>query len=83
MKLKDIQCRNAKPKDKAYKLSDGGGMYLEIAPNGSKYWRLKYRILNKEKRLALGVYPEISLQEATEQSKRLVNHALFIGLVLG
>ena len=79
MKLKDIQCRNAKPKDKAYKLSDGGGMYLEIAPNGSKYWRLKYRILNKEKRLALGVYPEISLQEAREQrdeAKKLIRNGI-------
>lgn len=79
MKLKDIQCRNAKPKERAYKLADGGGMYLEIAPNGSKYWRLKYRILNKEKRLALGVYPEISLQEAREkrdEAKKLIRNGI-------
>ena len=53
MKLKNIQCKNAKAKEKPYKLSDGNGMYLEVMPNGSKYWRLKYRIHGKEKRLAL------------------------------
>ena len=57
MPLTKISCRNAKPKEKPYKLSDSGGMYLEVMPNGSKYWRLKYRYLGKEKRLALGVYP--------------------------
>lgn len=75
MKLKDIQCRNAKPKEKAYKLADGAGMYLEVSPSGSKYWRLKYRILNKEKRLALGVYPTVTLQEAREkrdEAKKLI-----------
>ena len=75
MKLKDIQCRNAKPKEKAYKLADGGGMYLEISPKGSKYWRLKYRIHGKEKRLALGVYPAVSLSEAREkrdEAKKLI-----------
>jgi len=79
MKLKDIQCRNAKPKEKAYKLSDGAGMYLEVAPSGSKYWRLKYRILKKEKRLALGVYPEISLAEAREKrdgAKKLIREGI-------
>lgn len=67
MKLADIQCKNAKPKTKPYKLSDGGGMYLEVMPNGSKYWRLKYRLHSKEKRLALGVYPEIPLSEARDK----------------
>lgn len=67
MKLNDIKCKNAKPTEKAYKLADGGGMYLEIMPNGSKYWRLKYRINGKEKRLALGVYPEVSLAHAREK----------------
>jgi len=66
MKLSDIQCRNAKPKEKAYKLSDGGGMYLEVMPTGSKYWRMKYRLLGKEKRLAIGVYPTVSLSKARE-----------------
>ncbi len=62
MKLSDNSCRRAKPKEKAYKLADGLGMYLEIMPNGSKYWRLKYRIDNKEKRISFGVYPEVKWQ---------------------
>lgn len=64
MKLTARQVETAKPKDKPYKLSDGGGLYLEIATSGSRYWRLKYRYGGKEKRLAFGVYPEVSLAEA-------------------
>lgn len=67
MKLSDISVRKSKPESKAYKLADGGGMYLEIMPNGSKYWRLKYRFDGKEKRLALGVYPDVSLALARER----------------
>lgn len=55
MKLMDKAVKNAKPKDKPYKLANGGGLYLEIMPNGSKCWRMKYRYLGKEKRFALGV----------------------------
>lgn len=62
--LTDPKCKNAKSQEKPYKLSDEKGMYLEIMPNGSKYWRMKYRYGGKEKRLALGVYPEIGLKEA-------------------
>lgn len=54
----------AKPKEKPYRLSDEKGLYLEVHPNGSKYWRLKYRFAGKEKRLAFGVYPEVSLKRA-------------------
>lgn len=54
MKLNDIQCKSAKPKDKAYKLFDGGGLFLEVTPKNSKLWRLKYRVLNKEKKLHSG-----------------------------
>ena len=68
MKLNARQVEAAKPKDKAYKLADGGGLYLFVKPNGSRYWRLKYRIDGKEKLLALGVYPTISL--AAARSKR-------------
>lgn len=64
MKLSDAAVRKAKPEAKPYKMADGGGMYLEVMPNGSKYWRLKYRFGGKEKRLALGVYPDITLAEA-------------------
>jgi len=67
MKLTAIQCKAFKPKEKPYKKSDGFGMYLEVMPNGSKYWRMKYRINDKEKRLAIGVYPQVSLAEAREK----------------
>ncbi|MBC7703510.1 MAG: integrase arm-type DNA-binding domain-containing protein [Rhodoferax sp.] len=63
-KLTDIAVRKAKPQDKLYKLSDGGGMYLEVRPNGARYWRLKYRIGGFEKGLSLGVYPDGSLAVA-------------------
>lgn len=63
-KLTDVAIKKAAAKEKAYKLSDGRGMYLEVMPNGSKYWRLKYRFGSKEKRLSLGVYPEVSLKSA-------------------
>lgn len=68
MKLTDTKCKNAKPAQKAQKLSDGKGLYLEVMPSGSKYWRLKYRINGKEKRLALGVYPEVTLKEARDKT---------------
>lgn len=64
MKLNDQKCKNAKPKDKPYKLFDGGGMYLEVMPSGGKLWRLKYRFGGKEKRLSFGAYPVISLKDA-------------------
>lgn len=57
MKLTNFKCQSAKPKKKAYKMADGEGLYLLVQPNGSKYWRQKYRIHGKEKLLALGVYP--------------------------
>lgn len=62
--LTDTTIKTAKPTDKEYKLADGGGLYLLVKPNGGKYWRLKYRYLGKEKLLALGVYPEVSLRDA-------------------
>ena len=54
MKLTDIAIRKAKPQSKPYKLADGDGMFLLVHSNGSKYWRLKYRLHGKEKLLALG-----------------------------
>lgn len=66
MKLTDTVCKNTKPAHKAQKLFDGGGLYLEVTPSGSKYWRLKYRMHGKEKRYALGVYPQVTLKEARE-----------------
>ena len=67
MSLTDAAVRTAKPKDKPYKLTDGDGMFLYVHPSGSKYWRLKYRFAGKEKLLALGVYPEVSLGDARER----------------
>jgi hypothetical protein len=60
----DIKCKAAKAKNKIYAMYDVDGLYLEVAPNGGKYWRFSYRFAAKRKRTALGVYPEISLQEA-------------------
>ncbi|MEQ9904143.1 tyrosine-type recombinase/integrase [Pectobacterium aroidearum] len=64
MALTDIKVRTAKPADKQYKITDGNGMHLLIHPNGSKYWRLQYRFGGKQKMLALGVYPDVSLADA-------------------
>ncbi|WNI84406.1 tyrosine-type recombinase/integrase [Citrobacter portucalensis] len=75
MKLTATEIKASKPKDKVYKLSDGGGMYLEIFPNGTKSWRLKYRIGGKEKRVVFGVYPTVSLAEARtkrDEAKRIL-----------
>jgi integrase len=63
-KLSDIAIKNATPKEKPYKLADGAGLYVEVLPGGGKYWRLKYRFGGKEKRLALGVYPTVTLKAA-------------------
>lgn len=68
-KLTELAIKKAKPKEKSYRLADGGGMYLEVMPNGSKYWRMKYRFGGREKRLAFGVYPSISLASAREKAR--------------
>jgi integrase len=74
MKLTATQVKQAKPAAKPYKLSDGEGMYLLIDTTGSKYWRVKYRYGGREKTLALGVYPSVSLQEA--RSRKLAARGL-------
>ena len=66
-KLAAVTVRQSKPRDKPDKLSDGGGMYLLINPNDSRYWRWKYRINKKEKVLALGVYPNVSMTDARDK----------------
>lgn len=65
--LTDVAIRNAKPYKKVQKMSDSQGLYLEIAPNGGKWWRLNYLFNGKEKRLSLGVYPEVSLKDARKR----------------
>jgi integrase len=75
MALTDTKARNAKPREKEYKLSDGRGLHLLVKPNGGKYWRLQYRLDGKQKLLALGVYPDVSLADAREDmaaARRLI-----------
>lgn len=67
MSLTDTAIRNAKPGVKPIKLFDERGLYLEISPAGGKWWRLKYRFASKEKRLSLGVYPDVSLKAARDR----------------
>ncbi|HEY0327482.1 MAG TPA: integrase arm-type DNA-binding domain-containing protein [Rhodopseudomonas sp.] len=64
MSLTDAQCRNAKPGPSPSKISDGGGLFLLVQPTGGRLWRLAYRFGGKQKSLALGIYPQVSLLEA-------------------
>lgn len=77
MKLSARQVETAKPKDKTYKMADGGGLYLEVSAKGSKYWRMKYRRPSdkKEDRLAFGVWPTVTLAQARakrDEAKKLL-----------
>ncbi len=67
MPLTDTAIRRVIPGPKTQKLTDGQGMYLEVAPSGGKWWRLKYRIAGVEKRLSLGTYPDTSLKAARDK----------------
>ena len=67
MPLTDTAVRAAKPQTRTRKLFDGGGLYLEVSPAGGKWWRWKYRFGGKERRLSLGVYPDVSLKSARER----------------
>jgi len=67
MPLSDVQCRTAKPKDKAYKLTDERGLFLLIATAGGKWWRFNYRFDGKQKTLSMGTYPDTGLKEARER----------------
>ena len=64
MALTDTTVRNAKPKEKPYKLGDSGGLFVIVRPNGAKWWRLKYRFAGKEKSLSVGTYPDVGLKAA-------------------
>lgn len=79
MAITDNKIKQAKPKDKSYKIFDGNGLYLEVRPNGSKHWRYKYRITGKENLFAIGPYPEITLMEARkirQESRELVKQGV-------
>jgi integrase len=64
MPLTDVAIRNAKPREKPYKIGDTLGLFLLVQPSGGKLWRVKYRIDGKEKKLAIGIYPQVGLAEA-------------------
>ena len=68
--LTDAAIRAAKPADRPIKLADGGGMYLLVRPHGSRYWRLDYRHNGKRGTLAFGVYPTVSLADASEKRRQ-------------
>jgi len=70
MSLSDTAIRNAKPSVKPVRLFDGGGLCVEVAPGGGKWWLLKYRHGGKEKRLSLGTYPDVSLKAARARRGR-------------
>jgi integrase len=75
MPLTHFDIQHAKPADKPLKVSDGGGLFLIVQPNGSKLWRLRYFFLGKERSLSMGAYPAVSLADARarrEQAKRLI-----------
>lgn len=79
MPLSDTAVRNAKPRDKAFKLYDEGGLFIIISPRGGKWWRFKYRLAGKEKLLSIGTYPEIALKDARErrdQARKLVANGI-------
>ncbi|MFM0136828.1 tyrosine-type recombinase/integrase [Caballeronia grimmiae] len=79
MPLTVVAAKAAVPKEKPYKLSDEKGMYLEVAPSGGKWWRLKYRIGGKEKRISLGVFPDVSLQTARarrDEARKLIEKGI-------
>src|SRR4051812_16900042 len=79
MRLKDISIRNVRPASKPQKLSDGGGLHLLVQPSGGKLWRLAYRFGGKQKTLALGIYPAVTLAEARirrDDAKRLLARSI-------
>ncbi|MBI5137137.1 MAG: integrase arm-type DNA-binding domain-containing protein [Nitrospirae bacterium] len=79
MPLTELSIRNARAGEKAARMSDGGGLYLQMEPNGGKYWRLAYRFGGKQKTLALGVYPTITLKDARarrDEARRQLAHGI-------
>ena len=77
--LTELSIKQAKPKEKQYKLTDGEGMYLRVYPNGSKYWQLQYWFDGKQKILSLGVWPNISLKEARDKrflAKKIIKEGI-------
>ncbi len=78
-KLTDLVVRRAKPEDRAYKLSDGKGLYLQVDPNGKKGWRFRYRFEGKERMTSFGGYPKVSLADARhkcEEAQEMLEHGI-------
>ncbi len=76
MPLTELQAKNAKPRERAYKLADGEGLFLLVQPKGAKLWRMKYRYGGKEKLLSFGAYPDVGIAAARE--KRTAAKALLV-----
>jgi integrase len=79
MPLTDLKCRSAKSQGRTMRLYDQRGLYLEVSPSGGRWWRLKYRFAGREKRLSLGVYPEVDLKKARarcDDARRLVESGI-------
>lgn len=77
MPLSDLKCRNAKPAEKDYKLTDGGRLYLLVRPNGSKLWRMNYEYAGKQKTLSIGAYPLVSLADARQSRETAKEHLAY------
>ncbi len=75
MRLSDAEIQALQPKAKLYKVFFGQGLFVQVSPNGSKYWRLKYHLSGKEGTYAIGVYPEVSVAEALE-AKQAARHMI-------
>ncbi len=74
MALTDTKVKTAKAKEKLYKLTDGGGMYLLVKPNGSKYWQYRFRLNNKQGTYQIGSYPDVSQKKARDEHKLAREH---------
>jgi hypothetical protein len=77
--LSDAKVRNLKAGSQPRKVHDGGGLYLHVQPNGSRYWRLKFRLHGKERFFAIGVYPGVTLASAREEAlhaRRLIKDGI-------
>ena len=75
MSLSDTAIKNARGRDKPFKLYDAGGLYLIVTPAGGRWWRFKYRMDGKEKLLSFGTYPDVGLKEARarrEETRKLL-----------
>ncbi len=82
--LSEVKIRTTKPRKNPYKLFDGGGLFLLVTPSGGKLWHFKYRFDSKEKKLALGTYPEISLADARlrrDEARKQIAHGIDPGAV--